>query len=86
MATLLALVERGETVVITDGRGHPAAAVVPFEVLAELSRLRDAEEDRQDAAAIDAAEAEMERTGEQPVPWSVMEAELDALRDAEDAA
>lgn len=62
--------------VITDGQGHPAAAVMPFAVPAELARRREAEEERQDAGAIHAAYAEMERTGEQPVPWSVVEAEL----------
>jgi hypothetical protein len=84
-SVLLACASRGETVVLTDGAGHPTAAVVPYEVLEELHRLRAMEEDLEDAAAIDAALAEMERTGEKPIPWAEMEAELDAL-DAQECA
>lgn len=43
---------------------------------AEFERLRELAEDAEDAAAAAAARQEMDETGELPVPWDEVKAEL----------
>ncbi len=54
-------------------RNRPVAVIVD---VIEFQRLRDLAEDAEDAAAAAAARREMDETGELPVPWEEVKAEL----------
>ncbi len=57
---------------ILHRRGRTLAALVPVEDLELLERL----EDEADVRAIRKVRAEMKRTGEKPIPWQEVKAEL----------
>lgn len=54
---------------------HNRTVAVIVDVV-EFERLRELAEDAEDAAAAAAARREMEETGELPVPWEEVKAEL----------
>ncbi|MFJ4029397.1 type II toxin-antitoxin system Phd/YefM family antitoxin [Paenarthrobacter sp. NPDC089989] len=54
-------------------RGRRVAALIDAE---DLARLIEAAEDLEDLRAADAARSEMDESGEGPVPWEEVKAEL----------
>ncbi len=68
--------------VVNDARHAPVfltrhnKAVAVVVDIAEFRRLRELAEDAEDAAAAAAARREMRETGELPVPWEEVKAEL----------
>lgn len=54
-------------------RGHRVAAVIDAD---ELERVLDLAEDMADIRAAEAARAEMAETGETPIPWDEVKADL----------
>lgn len=54
--------------------GRRVAAIIAAE---DLKALIDAAEDLSDQRAVAASRAEMVRTGEKPIPWAQIRAELD---------
>lgn len=54
-------------------RGRRVAAVIDAD---DLAAIIDLAEDMADIRAAEAARAEMETTGEQPIPWEDVKAEL----------
>lgn len=59
--------------VFLSRRGRRVAAVIDAD---DLERLLDLAEDMADIRAAEAARTEMQETGEQPVPWDEVKAEL----------
>ena len=62
--------------VILERNGKDVLALVPMDDLALLEKL----EDEADVKAARAALAEIERTGEKPIPWEQVKAKLAAKR------
>jgi PHD/YefM family antitoxin component YafN of YafNO toxin-antitoxin module len=62
--------------VILERNGKDMLALVPMDDLALLEKL----EDEADVKAARAALAEIERTGEKPIPWEQVKAKLAAKR------
>ena len=54
-------------------RGHRVAAVVSAD---DLERIQELAEDMQDILDAEAARAEMRSSGEEPVPWEQVKADL----------
>lgn len=73
-ADLFQRVERGERIVL-EQNGKPVAAIVSLSDLNVLEELEEME-DQEDARAVEEALAEMERTGEKPIPWKQVKEEL----------
>lgn len=65
---------RNEHIAVYISRhGHRVAAIIDAD---ELDRLMELAEDMEDIRAAEEARAEMERTGEAPIPWETVKAEL----------
>jgi len=75
-ATLSDVVRRareGSVPVFLSSHGRRVAAVIDAEV---LERIVELAEDALDLRAVLEVEAEMARTGEQPIPWEQVKADL----------
>ena len=59
----------GKQRLVIERNGKPLVAVVPIEDLALLEEYEAQREERDDVKAYEAAKAEMERTGDKPIPW-----------------
>ncbi|WP_300015917.1 type II toxin-antitoxin system Phd/YefM family antitoxin [Pseudonocardia sp.] len=73
---LAAVVDRARTEhrpVFLSRRGRRVAAVIDAD---DLNRLVDLAEDMADVRAAQAARDEIRETGEQPIPWDEVKAEL----------
>lgn len=77
--TLLERARLGAPTILYGPDGTPIAAVFPFADLFNPARLADLVEDVECGAAAAAAEAESARSGNPPIPWEQLKAELDEL-------
>lgn len=75
-AQLAAVIDRareGHRPIYLARRGRPVAAVIDSD---DLQRLIDLAEDMADIRAAEEARAEMQMTGETPVPWDEVKRDL----------
>lgn len=73
LAELITIVRTEGRPVYLTNRGRAVAAVVSAE---ELDRLLDLAEDMEDIQAAEEAREEMRRTGQSPIPWDDVKADL----------
>jgi prevent-host-death family protein len=73
LASIIDRVRTDHAPVYVARRGRRVAAVVDADYLDEVIELA---EDMADIRAAAAARAEMQATGEQPIPWEVVKADL----------
>lgn len=72
-ADIIARVQKHPAPIYLTRHGKRIAAVIAAD---EMDRLLELAEDMEDIRAADDAEREMEETGEAPIPWEVVRAEL----------
>ena len=72
----------GKQRLLIERNGKPLVAVVPMEEFALLEEYVEKLEDRLDLEAYKEAKAEMERTGEKPIPWEQFKREHGLTDDA----
>ena len=68
-AEAMSKVAFGKQRLLIERNGKPLVAVVPMEEFVLLEEYVEQLEDRLDLAAYKKAKAEMERSGEKPIPW-----------------
>jgi len=73
LASVIDRVRADHRPIYLSRRGRRMAAVIDSD---DLDRLLDLAEDMADIRAAEAARAEMARTGETPIPWAEVKADL----------
>lgn len=73
LASIVDLARREHRPVYLSRRGRRVAAVIDAD---DLDRILDLAEDMADIRAAEEARAEMRATGETPIPWDEVKAEL----------
>jgi prevent-host-death family protein len=73
LATIIDLARSVHEPVYVTRRGRRVAAVIDAE---DLDRILELAEDMADIRAAEAARAEMQATGETPIPWEQVKADL----------
>jgi prevent-host-death family protein len=73
LATIIDLARSRHEPVYMTRRGRPVAAVIDSE---DLDRILKLAEDMSDILAAEEARAEMRATGEAPIPWEQIKADL----------
>ncbi len=73
LAAIIDLVRAEHEPVYLTRRGRRVAAVIDAD---DLAAIIDLAEDMADIRAAESARAEMKETGEQPIPWEDVKAEL----------
>jgi prevent-host-death family protein len=72
-ATIIDRARSAHEPVYVTRRGRPVAAVIDAD---DLNRILELAEDMSDIRATEAARAEMQATGETPIPWEQVKADL----------
>jgi prevent-host-death family protein len=76
LATIIDLTRSAHEPIYVTRRGRRVAAVIDAE---DLDRILELAEDMADIRAAEAARAEMEKTGESPIPWEQVKFELGTI-------
>ncbi len=73
LATIIDAVHSGHQPIYVTRRGQRVAAVIDAE---DLGKILELAEDMADIRAAEASRAEMQATGEAPIPWEQVKADL----------